>query len=159
MTIIAYSAKHKVLAADSRCSDEHSMHLTNCRKVFRLKNKALLGTAGDDDDRLVRALLDKASPRKMPSRQALADTKTDFHGILVFPKGQVFVISIWYQDREGEGEWRGNVSPITDGIVAVGHGQQYAYGVLEAGGSPIDAVRVTCKRDTTCALPVQWEKV
>lgn len=159
MTVIAYSAKHRILAADSRCSDAFAMHLTNCRKIFRLKNGALLGTAGDDDDREVQALLGKASPRKMPTRQQLADTKTDFLGILVFPKGQVFRIEIGVTEYANSDEWFSSVSPITDDVIAVGHGQQFAYGALDLGHSPQEAVRVTCKRDTTCALPVQWEKV
>lgn len=159
MTVIAYSAKHRILAADSRCSDEFSMHLTNCKKIFRLKNGALVGTAGDDDDRLVRAVLEKASPRRMPTRQQLADTRTTFVGLLVFPKGQVFVITIGVKEYSNTDEWDGCVSPISDDFVAVGHGQQYAYGALEAGKNPIEAVRITCRRDTTCALPVQHEKL
>ena len=159
MTVIAYSAKHKILAADSRCSDEFSMHLTNCKKIFRLANRALVGTAGDDDDRTVRDLLGKATPRKMPTRQQLADTKTNFHGILIFPKGHVFVIEVGVLQFGNSDEWFGSVSPITDELVAVGHGQQYAYGAMEAGADPLKAVRITCKRDTTCALPVQWEKL
>jgi 20S proteasome alpha/beta subunit len=157
MTVIAYSAKHRVLAADSRCSDSKAMHLTNCKKVFRLKNKALLGTAGDSDDRDVRALLAKATPRKMPTREQLAALKCSFDGILVFPKGQVFVVSIEYEaDEKG---WSGAVDPISDNFVAVGHGAQFAYGAMEAGADPVKAVRVACRRDTTCALPVQHEKV
>lgn len=158
MTVIAYSAKHRILAADSRCSDDYSMHLTNCRKIFRLKNGALIGTAGDSDDRDVRALLGKSTPRKLPTRQQLADTKTDFAGILVFPKGQVFYVAIERLAKEST-EWQAEIVPIADNFVAVGHGSQFAYGVLEHGGTPVDAVRVTCKRDTTCALPVQWEKL
>lgn len=157
MTVIAYRAG--ILASDSRCSDEHSMHLTNCRKIFRLKNGALLGSAGDDDDRAVRELLAKASPGKMPSRQQLADTKTNFEGIMVFPKGQVFVITIGVTEYANSDEWFGSITQITDEFVAVGHGQQYAYGVMEHGGSAIEAVRCACKRDLTCALPLQWESI
>lgn len=159
MTVVAYSAKHRIMAADSRCNDEHSMHLTTCKKIFRLKNGALYGGSGDDDDRDIRALLSRATPGKMPSRMALAETKTSCASILVFPKGQMFVVDVDFIEHANEGEWLGSVSPIQDHIVAIGHGQQYAYGVLELGGDPRDAVRITCKRDTTCALPVQWEKL
>ena len=157
MTVIAYSRKTKVLAADSRCSNEFGMHLTNCQKIFRLKNGALLGTSGDSDDREVRNLLAKATPRRMPSKQQLADTKTTFTGILVFPKGQVFYVCVDYVEHDSEGEWSGSCESITDEVVAVGHGQEYAYGALDSGKSPQDAVRVACKRDSTCALPLQWE--
>jgi hypothetical protein len=159
VTVIAYSKKHRVLAADSRCSDEHQMHLTNCQKIFRLKNGALIGTAGDSDDRAVRTLLGMATPRKLPTREKLAETKTGFSGILVFPKGQVFVVEIDYECRDGDGEWRGSIDPISDDVVAVGHGAQFAYGALDLGHSPQEAIRVTCKRDTTCALPIQWESL
>src|SRR5579872_5445669 len=104
MTVIAWDGK--VLASDSRSSTEHLMHLTNCRKIFKLKNGALLGTAGDDDDRDVRAVLSKGSPRKMPTRQELANTKTEFTGIMVFPKGHLFMVSIWWEEHDSEGEWR-----------------------------------------------------
>lgn len=159
MTVIAYSSKHKILAADSRCTDAHLMHYTNCKKIFRLKNGALLGTSGDSDDREVRALLEKATPRRMPSRQQLADLKMCFSGILVFPKGQVYAVEIDYIDHQSDGEWMGAVDMVTDEIVAVGHGAQFAYGAMEAGAGPIEAVRATCRRDTTCALPVQWERI
>lgn len=159
MTVIAYSKKHRILAADSRCSTEHLMHLTNCQKIFRLKNGALLGTSGDSDDRDVRSVLDKASPRRMPTRAELAALKIDFSGILVFPNGQVFLIDIAWVEHDSEGEYRGSVDPVTDEIVAIGHGHQYAYGVMEHGGSPIEGVRCACKRDLTCALPLQWESL
>lgn len=161
MTVIAYSRKHKIMAADSRCSDEYSMHLTNCQKIYRLPNGALVGTSGDDDARELLVLLGKATPRKMPTRQQLADTKTEFLGIMVFPKAhEIFVIDVHFVERNSDGsEWTGSVSPIKDSVVAVGHGQQFAYGALDLGHSPIEAVKVTCQRDTTCALPVQWEKL
>ena len=72
MTVIAYSAKHKVIAADSRCSDSSGMHVTTCQKLFRLKNGAVLGTSGDSDDRDVRDLLGKVKLTKLPSRLQLA---------------------------------------------------------------------------------------
>lgn len=153
MTVIAWDGK--VLAADSRCS-QNDIHVTNCRKIFKLKNGALLGTAGDDDDRDVRSVLAKCSPRKMPSRQQLADTKTDFTGLLIFPKGHVFIISVEYTERENSGEWTACVSPVSDRMAAVGHGSDFAYGVMEHGGTAQEAVRAACKRDLTCALPVQW---
>jgi hypothetical protein len=158
MTVIAYSRKHRILAADSRCSDEWDMHLTNARKIYRLKNGALVGTAGDDDCRELLVLLSKATPRKMPGKQQLADTKTSFLGIMVFPKGQVFRVNIDFNERTSDGsEWEAQVCEITDEVIAVGHGQQFAYGILDAGGTPQDAVRGACKRDLSCALPVQWE--
>jgi hypothetical protein len=159
VTVIAYSSKHRILAADSRCSDATGMHLTSCRKIFRLRNGALLGTSGDSDERDVRDLLSKASPRKMPSRAALGEIKSRFEGLLVFPKGQVYVVNVWHREHEFEGEWAGSVDVITDSIVSVGCGYAFAYGAMEVGADPIKAVRAACRRDTACALPVQWEKL
>jgi 20S proteasome alpha/beta subunit len=159
MTVIAYSSKHRILAADSRCSDAYGMHLTNCQKIFRLRNSALLGTAGDSDDRDVRELLARATPRKLPTRPALAELKSQFTGVLVFPKGQLFLVSIGYREFTNTGEWAASVDSIRDEILAVGCGAQFAYGAMEAGATPVEAVRATCKRDTACALPVQWEKL
>lgn len=159
MTVIAYSSKTQILAADSRCSDEWGMHLTNCQKIFRLRNGALLGTAGDSDDRDVRELLASSTPRKLPHRAALAELRSIFRGILVFPKGQLFVVDIYHREFANEGEWCGAIDPIRDEIVAVGCGSQYAYGAMEVGASPVQAVRATCRRDLACALPVQWEKL
>lgn len=155
VTVIAYSREHRVLAADSRCSDSTGMHLTNCQKIFRLGNGAILGTAGDSDDREVRAMLAEALPDKMPARQALADLKSQFFGILVFPKGHVFTIDVWHREFEFEGEWAASVDAIRDRFVAVGCGAQYAYGALEVGATPAEAVRAACRRDAACALPVQ----
>lgn len=157
MTVIAYSTKHRVLAADSRCSDASGMHVTSCQKIFRLKNGALLGTAGDSDDRDVRDLLARATPRKMPSRNVLAEIKGVFSGLMVFPRGQVFTVEIWHREFDHEGEWAASADPIRDEIVALGCGAQFAYGAMEVGATPVEAVRATCRRDTACALPVQWE--
>jgi 20S proteasome alpha/beta subunit len=159
MTVIAYSSKHKILAADSRCTDALGMHITNCQKIYRLANGALLGSSGDSDERDVRALLSKATPRKMPTRSQLAELKSHFCGILVFPRGQVFTVDIWHREFDHDGEWAASVDAIRDEIVAAGCGAQFAYGAMEVGATPIEAVRAACRRDTACALPVQWESL
>ena len=161
MTVICYSTKSKIIAADSRSTDAHMMHFTNCKKIFRLANRAVLGTAGDSDDRDVRAILARATPKRMPTREQLAALRMHFAGILVFPKGQVFTIDIDFVIHEGSGggEWMAGSDLITDEFVAVGHGAQFAYGAMEVGATPVEAVRATCRRDTTCALPVQWERI
>jgi 20S proteasome alpha/beta subunit len=157
MTVIAYSSKHRIIAADSRCSDDLGMHVTNCQKIFRLKNGALLGTAGSSDFRDVRELLSKSTPKKMPSRAALYELKSEFSGIVIFPKGQLYTVEIYHAEFAHEGEWAAQVDPIRDEILAVGSGAQFAYGAMEVAATPIAAVRAACRRDTACALPVQWE--
>lgn len=155
MTVIAYSAKSRIMAADSRASDdEGEYHLSQCRKIVRLKSGALLGQAGDGDGRDLEKLLDRVTPRTLPTRQQIADLKMDVCALLVFPRGQVFTITGEY-DKKREG-WYGEVFPIEDRIVAVGSGKAYAYGAMEAGATPVQAVRAACKRDLLCALPVRW---
>jgi len=144
------------MASDSRCSDEHDTHVTSTKKVYRLSNGALYGYAGDSDDRDLRALLSKSTPRKMPTRAQLATLKTDAKVIVVFPKGQCYTIEIEF-DKEKTNDWVASVDLITDEIVAVGSGYQFAMGAMEAGKSPAEAVRIACRRDLACAPPVQWE--
>jgi hypothetical protein len=158
MTVIAYSSKHRVLAADSRCAEEGEYHLTNCQKVFVLKSGALFGMAGEADERDFLALLERATPRRMPTRAQIAELHLDGKLILVFPHGQVFRIACEFCERgQSQGEWTGEVLPIRDTLIAVGSGAAYAYGAMEHGASPTQAVRIACKRDLMCALPVQWE--
>lgn len=157
MTVVAYSSKSRILAADSRCSStELDKHVTSMEKIFRLKNGALLGIAGEADVRDLCELLSKATPRKLPTRQQLADLKNEHEAILVFPKGQVWTIEVEFDQHKG---WKGEAVAIRDNIVAIGCGAAYAYGAMEAGADPIKAVRATCRRDLFCALPVRWEKV
>ena len=154
MTVIAYSAKHRVMAADSRCTDNGGMHVTTCQKIFRLRNGALLGTSGESDDRDVRALLSRS---KLPTRAQLAELQCVFQGILVFPKGDVYKVNIWYRDNERE--WAGGVDEIRDPIVAAGCGADLAYGAMEFGATPQQAVELACRRHSLCAPPVQSEKL
>lgn len=156
MTVIVYSARHRVLASDSRCSDEHEAHFTSMKKVYRLKNKALFGAAGHSDTRDLRALLSKTSPRKLPSRTELAALKQEIDALIVFPNGQCYCIAVEFDDDHSK-EWHGSVDLVTDPFVAIGTGMQFALGALEVGATPAQAVRAACKRDLACALPLQWE--
>lgn len=157
MTVVAYSSKHRILAADSRCSStELDKHVTSMTKVFRLKNGAIFGFAGEADVRDLCELLSKASARKMPTRAQLIEIKNENEGIIVFPSGSVWTIEIEYDKRIG---WKGEAVPIRDPIVAIGCGADFAYGAMEFGANPIEAVRAACKRDLFCALPVHWERL
>jgi hypothetical protein len=127
------------------------MHLTNVQKLFTLPSGAILGTAGDSDDREVRAVLARATPKRMPKCAKLAETCVMFEGLLVFPSSEVFFISILKRELE----WTAGITPIEDEMIAIGSGSAYAYGAMEVGADPIRAVKAACKRDTQCALPVR----
>lgn len=159
MTVIAYSSKHRVMAADSRLTEGSFMHLTTTRKIYRLRTGALLGMAGDGDARDMAALLEKVTPRRLPSRAQIAELECEVLALLVLPRGQIIRVAGEYREAGGGGggRWVGEVVPILDTIVAIGSGSAFAYGAMEAGASPTDAVRAACRRDLMCALPVQWE--
>lgn len=155
MTVVAYSSKHRVMAADSRCTDAFGMHLTSCRKVFTLTSGAILGSAGDADGRDFVALLDKAPASKLPTRSELAELKGDFYGLLVFRNGRIFTVLSEWKEHEHEGEYVGEVVAIRDRMIAIGSGSPYAYGAMGVGADPVAAVKAACRRDTMCFPPVQ----
>lgn len=158
MTVVAYSSKHRVMASDSRCTDDDGgAHLTDCRKIYRLRGGSLLGAAGDADARDMIALLGRATPRCLPSRAELAELRCDFMGLLVFRDGSIYRIS---SKRSDVGrEWEGEVLPLLPPFVAVGTGARIALGAMAAGAGPEDAVRIVCKYDLMCAEPVQAERL
>lgn len=158
MTTIAF--KDGVMAADSKCTDEHGAFLTKTKKIFRLANGALLGTAGDDDARELMELLGKSTHRRLPRKQELADTKTDFEGILAFPNGRVFMVWIGTRDvGSADSEWFGSISEMDERICAVGNGYQFALGAMKAGRSAAEAVAIACHYDSMSQLPVKSEAV
>lgn len=157
MTVIAFSAKHRAIASDSRCSDKHDAHFTQTKKVYRLKNGAIYGSAGASDDRDLRAMLARSTPRRLPSRADLLPLKQTISGIIVFPKGQCYTVEMTWDDEVKD--WDASVDLVTDAFVAIGSGYQFALGALEAGASPQQAVRAACRRDLACALPVQTERL
>lgn len=157
MTVIAYSSKHRTMAADSRCADDKGeVHLTDCHKILRLKSGALVGMAGDGDARDLMALLERATPSRMPSRKRLAALQSDVEALVVFPNGKIFTVTAEFLER-GEGKhgmWVGEVLEIEDPIAAIGSGAPFAIGAMEHGADPFEAVRIACKRDLLCADPV-----
>ena len=154
MTTIAY--KDGIMAADSKCTDSWSgAFVTKTHKIWRLKNKALVGQCGDADSRDVFALLENATPRKMPTRQALADTKCSGSYIVAFPKGQVFLVDIETRDMGDGAEWSGSSLEMEERWCAVGSGQQFALGAMAAGKSAQDAVLIACRYDSFSQAPVR----
>lgn len=158
MTVIAYSSKHRVMAADSRCTNgAPQRHLTNSPKIYRLANGALLGSAGDADSRDIRRLFEKASPAGMPTRKQISALENDVDLLLVFPKGQVYLVTAEYD--EDVSAWTGQIVRISDIIVAIGTGANFAYGAMEFGATPVEAVEVACRRDIMCYGPIQSERL
>lgn len=130
------------------------MHLTQIQKVWTLANGALFASCGDSDDRAVRELLGKCTYNRLPSRLKLAALKADTDAIVVFPEA-IYLIEIKFREEDEGGDWQGSVTALTDKMVALGTGMQFAYGAMEAGRGAAEAVRIACLRDTQSSLPVQ----
>lgn len=156
MTVIAYSRRSGVMAADSRCSDDGGYHLTTCRKIVRLRSGALLGIAGDGDARDMQEILEDATPEDLPSRGELVQLAGEYRAILAF-KTACFLLTVEWQSESSN--WYAEVIPIEDDYVCVGTGAPFAYGALDAGANVSDAVGAACKRDLKCGLPIQVETV
>lgn len=156
MTTIAY--KNGIMAADSMCTAE-STFIGHAPKLYRLKNKAVLGAAGDMDARAVMALLEKATAYTMPARKALAETETDFSGIMAFPNGRVFHIAVYQGEGDKASQWIGQAYELDSPFFAIGTGESFALGAMKAGRSAEEAVKIACYFDSYSAPPIQTEKV
>lgn len=152
MTVICY--RKGILAADSQTTDDTGMIL-NLQKIFELPNRTVVASAGDADCREVLHLLGKATLNRMPTRKALLSTTTAFQGIWVFPGCKpVFRVSIEHSDS-----WTAEIIEILDDWAVAGTGGSYAAGAILAGKSAIEAVRIACKLDANCGLPVRSVKI
>jgi ATP-dependent protease HslVU (ClpYQ) peptidase subunit len=151
MTTCAY--KDGVLATDS-CWTWGDTQTTSLIKVRRLSSGALLGGAGDNDDRAVVALLDKIKTfERLPSKAELAATRTRFAGLLVLPRGKVVMIDIEPMD-EGYNHYDAQVWEANRGFAAIGSGSHYALGAMAAGKGAKEAVAIACRLDINSKPPV-----
>ncbi len=158
MTTIAY--RDGIMAADSQCTDEWGMKLTDTDKIFRLHGGGLLGTAGDDDARELMELLDSSvTEATLPTREQLGDTHTEFLGLLWLPDDTLWYVSISIRSDEYDAGWDGSVSRLKRPFAAVGSGQQFAYGAMAHGATAKEAIKVAAGFDIYTALPVQFERI
>lgn len=150
MTTIAFDGKE--LACDS-CWASDDMVVTSRNKLTRLRSGAIIGTAGDCDDRDIIALLDKVRvPARLPTREQLAKLRTNFSAVLVLPGNRVFYIEIGPSDTDHvnfDGQlWE------TRAPAAVGSGRAYALTAMGACKSAREAVLIACKFDINSRPPV-----
>lgn len=156
MTVIAYRAG--IMACDS-CWTFGDTQVASLIKIKRLSSGALLGSAGDNDARAMEELLDKIKdPRKLPTREQLAKTLTDFIGLLALPKGGVYVIASGPVDQAGWPTENGDCgvwnAASMGGYAAVGSGGDHALCAMDAGATAKDAVAIACRRNVNCRPPV-----
>lgn len=155
MTVIAYSSKHRVMAADSRFVSGASTRVGSGKKIFRLKNGCLCGAAGEADTRDLMVMLGRMSVNRLPSRDDLGVLSQEIQALLVYPSGIVARLVVSYDSNS----WRAETVVLEDTFYAIGSGADFAYGAMESGASPKRAVEIACKRDTGCGLPVQVESL
>ena len=148
MTVIAY--KNKILAADTKAVGEDGLTYKS-KKLEKLSNNTLIGCAGDSDCRDLVLILGKSTLNKMPTKVKLRSTETFFRGIWVFPTGEVFRVSVECEDSK----WDAEILPVFEPQIAVGSGGAYALGAMLAGKTAIEAVKIACKLDNDCGLPVE----
>lgn len=124
------------------------------KKLFRLKSGGMVATAGDADARNLVSLLDNVKDENdLPSKAELEALRVGGEYILVLPDK-----SAWYIDvavDEETKQYKAQVYPTGSKQAVNGHGFAYARGALDAGKDAVEAVRIACKNDSSCALPVQ----
>jgi 20S proteasome alpha/beta subunit len=146
MSVVVY--RDGIMASDSRVSEDDVVW-GHTPKIMRLSSGCLLGYTGDADARFIIKLLDKVkTPSKIPTSVKLKSfDKVDSEVLLVFPSGEGWFI---VAGKEGEA-----IPALTMGdFTAIGSGSHFALGALEHGATAIQAVRIACKRVSSCGLPI-----
>ena len=157
------------MACDS-CWASAGTQTVSMIKIKRLSSGALLGSAGDNDSRIMERLLDKIKhPDKLPSRSELAATKLEYEGLLALPRGGVWLISAGRMNEAGYADLDSVHDEAPDlgvwpaatmgGYAACGAGQDYALSAMDGGATARQAVEIACKRNLNCRLPVHVRKL
>jgi hypothetical protein len=155
MTTIAY--KDGIMACDS-CWSENKAVDTLQTKIERLPSGALLGSAGDNDNRQMKRLfVNVKTPAALPDKAAILAIRCEYAGILVLPKGRVFKISATHMS---EAHWGADFADdvglweISGPFCAIGTGKEFALGAMAAGKDAVEAVRIACRFDINSRPPV-----
>lgn len=155
MTTIAY--RDGIMACDS-CWSENKAVDTLQTKIERLPSGALLGSAGDNDNRQIKKLFANVkTPAGLPDKAAILAIRCEYAGILVLPRGRVFKISAthlseahWDSDFDDDvGLWE-----ISLPFCGIGTGKEFAMGAMAAGKNAAEAVRIACRFDINSRPPV-----
>jgi ATP-dependent protease HslVU (ClpYQ) peptidase subunit len=129
MTTIATDGRF--MAGDGLVSDHcDTIVASDAQKVFRLKDGRVVGGAGNRAD--VTAWVDWLDAGKEGDCPISGDR---FSGLILNVDGSV----LWVDHKGREQD--------TPTPCAVGTGQDYAYGAMEAGASALEAVEIACRRD------------
>jgi len=152
MTVIAY--RNGILACDSlwTCG---GLKILWQKKVVRLSSGALFGDSGDADNRALIELVDQvATSEDLPSVDELAAIRGASKSLLIFPDGYGWVIATPGTDKHSDDCGVYPAFTKRQEFAAVGAGEQLAIGAMEMGASAVEAVKVACRRNAYCGLPV-----
>lgn len=130
MTTIAF--KNGVLAADTRCTIDDVIDPSEHKKVFRFKNGALIGLAGDTG--VIMAAIKKLR-RDPDDFESIKADKRELNAIYVRADGKVF-------EKDSSG-W----TPITAKYAATGSGYLAALVAMRCGKSAVQAVKIAMEFD------------
>lgn len=147
MTTIVYDKRNKVIAADSRNTDNGGARWL-VDKIETLPDGSFVLGAGH---------LYTIAACKHWAKSGFAETKRpDFTFFLEDMEDRDF--SVLHITKDGavvtliDGEMQPQL--VTNDYMAIGSGAAYAIGALEAGASAIEAVEIACKHDGNSCLPV-----
>lgn len=149
MTTIAY--KNGIIASDSRIVDSEAGTCGTIRKISKVDN-CLIGACGNAE--LVAWFLNNFNGRMFnkvnhnPQTTICNHRDDEFQGLIVSPRGKVFMIEASLMPFE-----------ITTKQVAVGSGAAYAMGAMAAGKSAAEAVTIAMKFDMNSGGKVQKYKL
>lgn len=132
MTCIA--VKNGIMAADSRVSGDY---ITPGVKLQRCPD-CIIGFAGDVTEAMV--FIDWYQDKR--NRQPDVGHETNWCALVMFET------HIEYWDKSLRG------FKLLETIAAIGSGAPLAIGAMDAGKSAKEAVRIACRRDNGCGLPV-----
>ena len=135
MTVIVWSRKHLIMAADRQSVDAGLCRATT--KIRRLSKGGLIATAGDSamGHRLEHWFKDGRDADKWPDPDVKA--------------------KMLYVDLDGQA-WIFDGGPFPDLVdelwVAIGAGQDFAMGALAQGANPVEAVEIANNYCCHCGL-------
>lgn len=152
MTTIAY--KGRVMAADTRIVGD-GQALRGAPKIRRLPSGALLGVAGEADERDLAGLLAKVNaPDDLPAREQIGALRLDFSALLALKSGRLFLIES-AKDEDAATFW-GQVFEVRERFWAIGSGGKYALGAMAAGANVVAAIKAAARWDTSTGGPVEY---
>jgi len=145
------------MGSDSRVSDEgdSSIFSNKHKKIHQLKNKAIIGIAGDADYRAILDLFGRV--KKLPTSKQIIALGCEFEALLYWLDHTLWYISS--AKRSVNEEWYAQVLQITDGFTAIGSGAKFAIGALDRGATVEQAIKTAIKYDPACGGSVQLVEI